>query len=577
MDTNKASSPADQAVPPVEEPGDNPPPTDNQASNQSLTPPVEPIQESEKTQEETFQSSQPFPPIEEQKELNNPTQQQKPEETPKQDIPVEGLTPSANPTEQASNPQPPSSPPSNIPPNEPDHSMNQPEEKKPFNFWKNKKVTLPVLAVFLLIGITLSVFSLNKKLPEMFPENPYESPSPPASQLPGNCNNPTCGNYMDCNSYPDGWCTNKNQCEANPDWEWKGASCYCSVCGDGCCVRKNSNPEPVGVICGADSSGVWVKNNTGSPINNLQVDWFARYCATNPGCVCSGGENHDTINLAAGEKRTFGMTNPQYPENNCDWAWQTDITTADCHSTDHGCDDRPCDSPPPSSPPPSSPPPPQMPNCTSLTGPAEVMAGEQATFIGTFSGGGGTLTDVGLGIRVTGANCNNLTKWIHEPVLNSNDPYTHAFTWTPDVTGAYTVYGIAWNNGFAECRGDCVTVPPVFPCQGTCLLSTTVSSPNPDTMRCSNLEVDAETIQIGDEIIFTCTGQVSSGTLPNSYFDFRYSIDTAQWVTLDTQNQTGITEPFEITQAGDYVVQCRYCSELGNCTTWGSGGWIPIE
>lgn len=95
-----------------------------------------------------------------------------------------------------------------------------------------------------------------------------------------------------------------------------------------------------GITCGADGSGIWVKN-TGSSQTSVPVSWFASYCDRTD-CFCSGGPSNETFTLSPGQTITRGFTN-SHPA--CKWSWQTDVTAGSCHQTAHGCASEACVSP----------------------------------------------------------------------------------------------------------------------------------------------------------------------------------------------------------------------------------------
>jgi len=99
--------------------------------------------------------------------------------------------------------------------------------------------------------------------------------------------------------------------------------------------------------CGADGSGVWIKNS-GSQAISVSFNWFASFCDYNPGCVCGGGPNYESATLAPGQTITRGFTNSHSP---CAWAWQTDVTVTgngqSCHRAANGCGSEPCLTPSP--------------------------------------------------------------------------------------------------------------------------------------------------------------------------------------------------------------------------------------
>lgn len=83
------------------------------------------------------------------------------------------------------------------------------------------------------------------------------------------------------------------------------------------------------------------------------------------------------------------------------------------------------------------------------------------------------------------------------------------------------------------------------------------------------------TLNIGDQVSFTCTAfAINVVTL---HYEFRLSSNNGgAYTIIDDNNTSGTTNPYTITQAGDYVAQCRVCSSPVNCTNWGeAAGWSP--
>ena len=97
-----------------------------------------------------------------------------------------------------------------------------------------------------------------------------------------------------------------------------------------------------GITCGADGSGIWVKN-TGTSSTTVPVSWFASYCDRTD-CFCGGGPSNENFTLQPGQTISRGFTNSHPP---CNWSWQTDVTAGSCHQSAHGCGSETCVSPTP--------------------------------------------------------------------------------------------------------------------------------------------------------------------------------------------------------------------------------------
>ncbi len=121
------------------------------------------------------------------------------------------------------------------------------------------------------------------------------------------------------------------------------------------------------------------------------------------------------------------------------------------------------------------------PNCSSVSGPTRTTVGQSATYQATYSNYLGPVTNIGLysnqaGVCFTGG-------------LNATQgagPGTYSFNWTPSATGSYSICCRAWNDGIAECRGNCVDTPPRYLCAGpgSCL-SVAVVLPPPASVSAS--------------------------------------------------------------------------------------------
>ena len=105
-------------------------------------------------------------------------------------------------------------------------------------------------------------------------------------------------------------------------------------------------------------------------------------------------------------------------------------------------------------------------NCKDISGPAEVVVGNTYTYSATFEkgyGGFAPLTDCALAV-LEKDNCPSDTYYYWSK--GGCEPGTKTYTWTPDTAGDFIMECRAWNDGKGECRGKCVTTPPVYACAG---------------------------------------------------------------------------------------------------------------
>ncbi len=93
---------------------------------------------------------------------------------------------------------------------------------------------------------------------------------------------------------------------------------------------------------------------------------------------------------------------------------------------------------------------------------------------------------------------------------------------------------------------------------------------------CTNLAVDKEEgeIVIGDKPSFSCQSSISDGSINFSKYNYRLKTPGSDdWSYPDGWDDlSGSTPEYEITEAGNYQVQCQVCVTVqGNqiCTDWG--------
>ena len=110
---------------------------------------------------------------------------------------------------------------------------------------------------------------------------------------------------------------------------------------------------------------------------------------------------------------------------------------------------------------------------------------------------------------------------------------------------------------------------------------TSTSSPNPSAspsptaeFACVDLTSDPLTseIVVGDMVTFTCEGSFSS--VPNPMAFFKTVMGTDEWISPEVavNLETGEASfDIEIDKAGDWLVQCRVCTDstATSCTEWG--------
>ncbi|MFH2061668.1 MAG: hypothetical protein ABIJ43_01645, partial [Candidatus Beckwithbacteria bacterium] len=125
-----------------------------------------------------------------------------------------------------------------------------------------------------------------------------------------------------------------------------------------------------------------------------------------------------------------------------------------------------------------SPSPVAIPDCTNLTTNADLnnlQVGTEYSFQLT-AGGTAPITDVEMSVY-DGISCSSylLKPYVQQAV---SGPGIYTIKWTPTQTGSFIAYGRVWNNGFAECKADCVDGPPRYLCANAplCKLTGTVKT-----------------------------------------------------------------------------------------------------
>ena len=131
------------------------------------------------------------------------------------------------------------------------------------------------------------------------------------------------------------------------------------------------------------------------------------------------------------------------------------------------------------------------PNCKNVSGPTTLVVGNTYTYSATFENGTGTLTDCALAIHDS---CSSNVYWSKSGC--GPGTVTRNYSWTPTKAGTYTIDCRAWNDGYAECRGDCVTSPPVYACDGPgAKLTVNVVANSPPSTPTLSLPADGSTCQ----------------------------------------------------------------------------------
>lgn len=129
----------------------------------------------------------------------------------------------SNPVNPVINPNPVNNPPIEAVGTPP--SSQPPIKKSGINFLQNKKFLIPVLTIFLIIGLGGAFFAFKPKTGEIYEQS---------INRPRNCETPT-----ECD-----WCTPENQCPN--DWCWKGGDGYCNdnPVDQKCCFQAGTEPPP---------------------------------------------------------------------------------------------------------------------------------------------------------------------------------------------------------------------------------------------------------------------------------------------------------------------------------------------
>jgi hypothetical protein len=116
------------------------------------------------------------------------------------------------------------------------------------------------------------------------------------------------------------------------------------------------------------------------------------------------------------------------------------------------------------------------PNCKNLTGQTTLVLGNTYTYSATYENYYGPVTSRGFVVLPT--DCNWSTAQTNQTLLGGEG--TLNWSWTPNQAGTFTAFCRAWNDGIAECRGDCVDGPPRYSCPGpVAKMTVTVITPTP--------------------------------------------------------------------------------------------------
>lgn len=118
------------------------------------------------------------------------------------------------------------------------------------------------------------------------------------------------------------------------------------------------------------------------------------------------------------------------------------------------------------------------PNCKNMIGSATAVKGNTYTYSAAYENYYGPLTRAGMVFRTNCSTAPEAAPTTAEPVPTGS----YSFDWTPTTPGTYTVYCDAWNDGIAECMGDCGndTLNNPYTCPGpTAKMAVTVVTPTP--------------------------------------------------------------------------------------------------
>lgn len=81
-------------------------------------------------------------------------------------------------------------------------------------------------------------------------------------------------------------------------------------------------------------------------------------------------------------------------------------------------------------------------------------------------------------------------------------------------------------------------------------------------------------LNVGDSLVFTCTGQANDVEI--NHYEFQVSTDGgANYTVIDNNNKDGRAD-YVVPATGSYKAQCRICTsaDSSKCTIWGqAGGW----
>jgi hypothetical protein len=235
--------------------------------------------------------------------------------------------------------------------------------------------------------------------------------------------NSVCYDESNCNNAVGGDCTPSGNCGIECDAAWSGSWGGTVL---GCCVKPSTSS---GGCCGCWIHYAMLMYGDGSYLGRCNYPNEPESSGGHP-CQLAFSPPRDG-NWHTCQAVTYGTNN--------DYSWLT-IELSD--SGTHNCY--------------------KSPNCRNLHGPSSLNVGQTGTYTATFDGNPGLFDRIGLVIyRST---CDNV--FFNSAPSVSNPPVTRSFSWTPSSPGTYTAYCKSWNDGVEECRGDCVTGPPVYDCAG---------------------------------------------------------------------------------------------------------------
>lgn len=124
-----------------------------------------------------------------------------------------------------------------------------------------------------------------------------------------------------------------------------------------------------------------------------------------------------------------------------------------------------------------------LPNCTDLKEQNNLTTLVKGTTYSFSADYIGTVDKSGFVVAPTNCSISPTPAWIvNQTSISEPLPGINSWSWTPTEAGTFTVFCRAWNDGIAECRGDCVDGAPRYSCAGpNSKMTVTVVTPTPPT------------------------------------------------------------------------------------------------